>query len=83
MLPSTVLGLELRPEGGLVRFHDFAAGEDLDGFEDVTIGRAETEARTRTAEERASDAEVRTSTADERVRRLEAQLRKLGVEPEA
>ena len=65
---SVVLGLELRPEGGLVRFHDPAAGEDLDGFEDVTIGRAA--------------AEARASAAEERARRLEMQLRRLGVEPE-
>ncbi len=83
VLPSAVLGLELRPEGGLVRFHDPAASEDLIGLEDVMTGRAEAEARARTAEERVSDAEARASTADERVRRLEAQLRKLGVEPEA
>ena len=83
VLPSAVLGLELRSEGGLVRFHDPAAGEDLIGLQDVIGGRAAAEARASAAQKRASDAEARASTADERARRLEAQLRKLGVEPEA
>ena len=69
MLPSAVLGLELRPEGGLVRFRDPVAGEDLIGLEDVISGRAAAEARASAAEERAS-------VADERVRRLAAQLRR-------
>ena len=80
--PSTVLGLELRPEGGLVRFHDPAAGEDLNGLEDVINGQVAAEARASTAEARASTAEQRASTAEERVRQLAAQLRRLGVEPE-
>ena len=45
VLPSKVLGLELRPDAGHVRFHDPAAGEDLHTLPEEKAARRKAEAR--------------------------------------
>ena len=51
-IPSAVLGLALRAEDGVVRFHDPVAGADLETHEEALAGRREVESRVRHLEER-------------------------------
>ena len=62
MLPSRTLRLLLRPDGGLVRFHDPAAGEDLRTPQEEAAARE----REATAREREATAREREAAARER-----------------
>ena len=75
-LHSDVLGLDLRAEGTLVRFRDPAAGRDLETFEETAAARRAAEARAE------REAVARKEEARNRAR-LEALLRKVGVDPDA
>ena len=74
-LHSDVLGLDLRAEGTLVRFRDPAAGRDLETFEETAAARRAAEARAE------REAVARKEEARNRAR-LEALLRKVGVDPD-
>ena len=67
VLHSRVLGLDLRAEGGALRFRDPATGEDLRTLEEETAARQQMEAANRSAQARNAELEAR-------VRALEAQL---------
>ena len=74
-LHSDVLGLDLRAAGTLVRFRDPAAGRDLETFEETAAARRAAEARAE------REAAARKQEARNRAR-LEALLRKVGVDPD-
>lgn len=67
-VPSAVLGLTLRVEEDLVRFHDPDRGMDIETYEEAVTAHREAMAAGREAASR--------------VRFLEERLRELGVEPE-
>ena len=74
MLPSGVLGLELRARGDAMRFHDPATGEDLlSHAEEHAARRAEASAR-EAAEIRAEREAAARQAAETRVAELEARL---------
>ena len=77
VLKSDVLGLELRAEGELLRFHDPATGEDLRTHgEEATARREEATARREEAAARREEAAARRA-AEARVAELEALVREL------
>ena len=77
VLKSEVLGLELRAEGELLRFHDPATGEDLRTHrEEATARREEATARREEAAARREEAAARRA-AEARVAELEALVREL------
>ena len=57
-LPSKVLGLELRPDDGHVRFHDPATGEDLRTHSEEADGRKREAAGRRKAEAKIAELEA-------------------------
>ena len=77
VLPSKVLGLELRPDAGHVRFHDPATGRDLRTFsEEKAARKREAAGRRREAAARRREAAARRK-AEARVAELEAENRRL------
>ena len=77
VLKSEVLGLELRAEGELLRFHDPATGQDLRTHrEEATARREEATARREEATARREEAAARRA-AEARVAELEALVREL------
>ena len=58
VLTSDVLGLELRAENELLRFHDLAAGEDLHTHGEAEAARGEEAAGRRAAEARVAELEA-------------------------
>ena len=72
---SEVLGLELRDEGGELRFRDPMTGEDLPTTEEAAHAYEAAEDRAERAEGRAEAAEARAEQAEARVAELEALLR--------
>ena len=78
MLPSRTLRLLLRPDGGLVRFHDPAAGEDLHTPQEEAAARErEATAHEREAAARRREEAAARIAAERRVAELEEQLRQL------
>ena len=76
ILPSEVLGLELRAKaGGEMRFHDPATGEDLLSHDEEYAAREAEAAARQAALARAEAAEARAEAAETRVAELEARLR--------
>ena len=74
VLRSLVLGLDLRREGGALRFRDPATGEDLRTLEEETAAR-QREAKARQRAQAANrSAQARNAELEARVRALEAQL---------
>ena len=74
VLRSLVLGLDLRREGGALRFQDPATGEDLRTLEEETAAR-QREAKARQRAQAANRAaQARNAELEARVRALEAQL---------
>ena len=73
---SDVLGLELCDTGATLRLHDLQTGELL-------LTALEESAAREAAEVRTAAAEVRTAQAEARAERLAAQLRALGLTPDA
>ena len=77
VLKSEVLGLELRADGELLRFHDPATGEDLRTHrEEATARREEATARREEAAARREEAAARRA-AEARIAELEALVREL------
>ena len=75
VLKSEVLGLELRAEGELLRFHDPATGEDLRTHGEEATARCEEAAARLAAEARAAEAEARVAELEALVRELRPRRR--------
>ncbi len=80
---SEVLGLELCDTGETLRLRDGATGELLPTPAEESQARVVAEARATDAEARVTDAEARATDAKARAVKLAAQLRALGIEPDA
>ena len=87
VLPSAVLGFDLRAEAGQVRFHHPGTGEALETVRESAMAREAAEGRQRAAEERQRterDARRAAETREAELRKkLETLLRKSGIDPDA
>ena len=94
VLPSAVLGFDLRAEAGRVRFHHPATGQALETVRESAMAWEAAEGRRRAAEERQRAAEERqraerdarraAETREAELRKqLESLLRKSGIDPDA
>ena len=87
VLPSAVLGFDLRAEAGQVRFLHHATGEALETVRESAMAREEAEGRVRAAEERQRterDARRAAETREAELRKqLETLLGKSGIDPDA
>lgn len=78
VLPSDVLGLDLRLEGDTLRFYDPRTGQKLLSHAESEQARREAEQARREAEARAVQAEQARREAEARLAELEARLRERG-----
>ena len=76
MYPSAVLGLELRVEDGLLRFHDPRSGEDLKTYEELDDARRSAAAELEKTAARLEREEAERAAALRRLAELEAELRR-------
>ena len=74
VLPSEVLGLDLRVEGGRLRFRDPVSGEDLRTLEEAETARREEAAARRESEIRLAQEAAARRAAEARISELRARL---------
>ncbi len=79
-LYSEILALELRCEGGALRFFDPATGHYLLSYSEIEQARQQAEQARQQAEQQALNEAAARKTAETRIAELEARLRALGAE---